>query len=104
MTISLKYEEKYQEQDKLICMVMTAIEGRLVVSKHIVDLKFLSLHQKVGSKLLDPSSIYFIHYRPQSQCASNFRRIQVLFNECLAQRHLQRPRLTFSLGCISVKI
>lgn len=62
----MKYQEKYQEQDKLTCMIMTVVENKLVVSKHILDLKFLSLHQKVASKLLDPSSKYFYSFRPQS--------------------------------------
>lgn len=39
-------------------MVVTPIEGQLIVSKHIVDLKYLSLHQKVSSKLVDASSTF----------------------------------------------
>jgi hypothetical protein len=37
-------------------MVHMAVEGKLIASKQIVDLKYLSLHQKVGTKLLDRNS------------------------------------------------
>ncbi len=36
--------------------VFVGMEGKLVASKQTVDLKLLSMHQKVGSKLLDASS------------------------------------------------
>jgi len=33
-------------------MVHMAVEGKLIANKQIIDLKFLSLYQKINSKLL----------------------------------------------------
>lgn len=37
-------------------MIFYDMEGKLIANKQSIDLKMLSLHQKVASKLLDASS------------------------------------------------
>lgn len=39
-------------------MIFYDSEGKLIACKQTIDLKLLSLHQKVASKLLDASSKY----------------------------------------------
>jgi len=47
-----KYEEQYHANDKLVCIVFVDLEGKQIASIINTDLKNLSLHQKVESKLL----------------------------------------------------
>ncbi len=54
--IRFYFAEKYQENEKLCSTIYNDLDGLLIASNFNIELKQLSLHQKVDSKLLDKSS------------------------------------------------
>lgn len=58
LNVHFTFPEAYQENSQLVCLVHMAVEGRLIASKQVVDLKMLSMHQKTNGKLLDSKSTH----------------------------------------------
>jgi hypothetical protein len=55
--IRFQFTERYHENEKLCSTIYNDFDGSIIASNFNTDLKHLSLHQKVDSKLLDKSSI-----------------------------------------------
>jgi len=56
VTTYFKSAERHRQNSQLVCLVHMAVEGKLIASKQIIELKLLSMHQKTSSKLLDKAS------------------------------------------------
>ena len=54
--LRFQFSEKYHENYKLFSTVYNDFDGSIIASDFNTDLKHLSLHQKVESKLLDKNS------------------------------------------------